>query len=61
MLDPKLLRSDLESVALQLSRRGFTLDTETLQTLEEQRRAIQVHTQELQAERNSRSRGIGKA
>jgi seryl-tRNA synthetase len=61
MLDPKLLRSDLESVAQQLSRRGFTLDTETLQTLEEQRRAIQVHTQELQAERNSRSRGIGKA
>jgi seryl-tRNA synthetase len=61
MLDPKLLRSDLDAVAQQLARRGFTLDTDTLQALEEQRKAIQVQTQNLQAERNSRSRGIGKA
>ncbi len=61
MLDPKLLRSDLDAVSQQLARRGFTLDTGTLQTLEERRKAIQVETQELQAERNSRSKGIGKA
>ena len=61
MLDPKLLRSDLDAVAQQLARRGFTLDTDTLQALEEQRKAIQVQTQNLQAERNSRSKGIGKA
>ena len=61
MLDPKLLRSDLDAVAHQLARRGFTLDTDTLQALEEQRKAIQVQTQNLQAERNSRSKGIGKA
>ena len=61
MLDPKLLRSDLDTVSQQLARRGFTLDTGTLQTLEERRKAIQVETQELQAERNSRSKGIGKA
>ena len=61
MLDPKLLRNDLDTVSRQLARRGFTLDTGTLQGLEERRKAIQVETQTLQAERNSRSKGIGKA
>jgi seryl-tRNA synthetase len=61
MLDPKLLRNELEWVAEQLSRRGFVLDTASLQALEERRKDIQMQTQELQAERNSRSRGIGKA
>ena len=61
MLDPKLLRSDIKLVAAQLARRGYTLDTATLQSLDERRRDIQVATQQLQAERNSRSKGIGKA
>jgi seryl-tRNA synthetase len=61
MLDPKLLRSDIKLVAAQLARRGYTLDTGTLQSLNERRRDIQVTTQQLQAERNSRSKGIGKA
>ena len=61
MLDPKLLRSDLDAVSQQLAQRGFSLDTGILQTLEQRRKAIQVETQELQAERNSRSKGIGKA
>ena len=61
MLDPKLLRSDIQQVAAQLARRGYSLDTGTLQSLDEQRRDIQVATQQLQAERNSRSKGIGKA
>jgi seryl-tRNA synthetase len=61
MLDPKLLRGDINQVAAQLARRGYTLDTGTLQSLDERRRDIQVATQQLQAERNSRSRGIGKA
>ena len=61
MLDPRLLRSELDTVKQQLARRGFTLDTVTLQTLENRRKTIQIETQALQAERNSRSRGIGKA
>jgi len=61
MLDPKLLRSDLDHVAAQLARRGFTLDTAALRRLEEQRKQIQTATQQLQAERNSRSRAIGQA
>jgi len=61
MLDPKLIRNDLEAVARQLARRGFTLDTAKLQALEQQRKDIQALTQELQAERNGHSRNIGKA
>jgi len=61
MLDPRLLRNDLDAVATQLARRGYTLDTGTLLELEERRKALQVQTQTLQAERNARSKNIGKA
>jgi seryl-tRNA synthetase len=61
MLDPKLLRNDLEGAAQQLARRGYVLDAAKLQSLEEQRKSVQTQTQELQAQRNSRSKGIGKA
>jgi seryl-tRNA synthetase len=61
MLDAKQLRTDLDNIALQLAKRGFTLDTEKLSSLEEQRKAIQVKTQELQNERNTRSKSIGQA
>ena len=61
MLDPKLLRSDLQAVADGLARRGFTLDTAAFEALEAQRKALQIRTQQLQNERNTRSRGIGKA
>lgn len=61
MLDPKLLRNDLEATALVLGRRGFELDTGRLQSLETRRKELQINTQELQNERNSKSRSIGKA
>jgi seryl-tRNA synthetase len=61
MLDPKLLRADIESVASKLKRRGFQLDVETFSKLEEKRKSIQVETQNLQNERNTRSKGIGQA
>ena len=61
MLDPKLIRTQLDSVAAQLGRRGFVLDTDRLKQLETERKAIQVRTEELQADRNSRSKSIGKA
>ncbi len=61
MLDPYLLRSDPGFVAAQLARRGLSLDTGRLEALEARRKAIQVSTQELQGERNSRSRLIGQA
>ncbi len=61
MLDPKYLRQELEQTAAALARRGFTLDTNTIAELEEKRKTVQVTTQELQAERNSKSKNIGKA
>lgn len=61
MLDAKLLRDDLESTAKRLASRGYELDVPAFQALEEQRKALQVKTQDLQNERNVRSKSIGKA
>ncbi len=61
MLDPYLLRAELGYVAAQLARRGIALDTGRIEELEARRKAIQVRTQELQGERNSRSKLIGQA
>ncbi|MCK5668828.1 MAG: serine--tRNA ligase, partial [Gammaproteobacteria bacterium] len=61
MLDPQVLRSDIEQVAKALTKRHYTLDITAIETLEEKRKAVQVNTQELQQQRNSRSKEIGKA
>ena len=61
MLDPKLVRTDLEAMAERLRVRGFELDTGAISTLEERRKSVQVETEALQAERNAKSKGIGKA
>ncbi|MCT7655409.1 serine--tRNA ligase [Oceanimonas sp. NS1] len=61
MLDPKYLRSDIDDTAARLASRGFTLDTALFNGLEERRKTLQARTQELQAERNARSKAIGQA
>ena len=61
MLDAKLLRTDLENVAQKLQSRGFELDVNLIQELEAQRKTLQTSAQNLQAERNAKSKGIGKA
>ncbi|NIF60512.1 serine--tRNA ligase [Enterobacter sp. Ap-916] len=61
MLDPNLLRTEPDAVAEKLARRGFKLDVDTLRSLEERRKVLQVKTENLQAERNSRSKSIGQA
>ena len=61
MLDPKLLRADIENTAKRLADRGFTLDADAVNALEEKRKSLQTKTQELQNERNVRSKSIGKA
>ena len=60
MLDPRLLRADLDGVRANLARRGFVLDTPAFQSLEDRRKTVQVRVEELRNERNSRSREIGK-
>lgn len=61
MLDPRLFRADLNFVKEQLTRRLFDFNPEVYSELEARRKAVQVKTQELQNERNSRSKAIGKA
>ena len=61
MLDSKLVRSQLHDVAQRLASRGFQLDVVRFEALETQRKAVQTRTEQLQAERNSRSKAIGQA
>ena len=61
MIDPKLLRSAPEEVARNLARRGFRLDVQAWQALEEQRRAGQLEADRLRAERNHHAKGVGQA
>lgn len=61
MLDPALLRGQLDVVAESLARRGYTLDVAAIEALEAQRKRMQVETQELQNTRNTRSKAIGVA
>ena len=61
MLDPHLFRSDLEFVQAQLKRRNCEFDADFYTDLENRRKAVQVKTQELQNERNLRSKSIGQA
>ena len=61
MLDPKLLRSNLDEIAVKLRVKKFVLDTELFNQLEDQRKSLQVSTQKLQSDRNTRSKAVGKA
>ena len=61
MLDPKLLRSQLDVVASRLQCRHVELDTAKLQAFEESRRTLQSETEQLQAERNAGAKKIGLA
>ncbi len=60
MLDPKMLRSQLETVVQSLARRGFSVDTAVFTDLEDTRKSLQVRTQELQGERNRLSKEVGR-
>ncbi|HEY2037550.1 MAG TPA: serine--tRNA ligase [Steroidobacteraceae bacterium] len=61
MIDPKLLRSDPETVARNLARRGYSLDVGALRALEERRKAAQVESDRLRAERNANAKAVGMA
>jgi seryl-tRNA synthetase len=61
MLDPRLIRNHLDETAARLAARGFKLDKACIAALEAERKEVQVRTQFLQNERNTRSKAIGKA
>ena len=61
MLESKLLRGNIDFVVEQLKRRNFSFDVDEFNELENQRKIIQVQTQELQNLRNTKSKSIGQA
>jgi seryl-tRNA synthetase len=61
MIDPKLLRNSAEDVKANLARRNFDFDADAYLALEEKRKALQIDTENLQSERNTRSKAIGQA
>ena len=61
MIDIQLLRTDPDGVAARLARRGYALDLDAFRSLEEARRAVQVSTEQLQAQRNALARQVGQA
>ncbi len=61
MLDPKLVRNSIDDIAARLQTRGFVLDVAKFNAMEEQRKEMQVRMQDLQNERNVRSKEVGLA
>lgn len=61
MLDPQKLRNDTQAVADGLKPRGYELDVAAYTVLEEQRKALQLKTQDLQSQRNQSAKSIGQA
>jgi seryl-tRNA synthetase len=61
VLDPKQLRADAAGVAANLARRGFTLDVAAFNALEERRKAAQVESDRVRAERNANAKAVGMA
>ncbi len=61
MIDPKVLRTDPETVARNLARRGFTLDVAAFRVLEDKRKQAQIEVDRLRSERNSHAKSVGMA
>ena len=60
MIDPQILRNDIQGVAEKLLIKSYQLDVAAFQALEAQRKSVQIEVEDLQAQRNSRSKLIGK-
>ncbi|CAM4217826.1 serine--tRNA ligase [Bordetella muralis] len=60
MLDPILLRKDLQTVVDRLKTRGVEFDTQRFNELESRRKAVQTETESLQARRNALAKQIGQ-
>ena len=60
MLDPQLIRNELNSIAKALDKRGVSIDINKIQKIEDKRKAIQIKTEKLQADRNLISKEIGE-
>lgn len=60
MIDPKLLRSNIDLVNAALAKRGVQLNVDEWAALESRRKEIQSKTENLQAERNQGAKQVGQ-
>lgn len=60
MLDAKYIKDNLEEVAEKLATRGYQFDIAEFKAQEAKRKDLQERTQELQSQRNTISKEIGK-
>jgi seryl-tRNA synthetase len=60
MIDPKLLRSDLNAIADKLNIKGYELNSEAFLGLDAQRKALQLAAESVQQERNAFAKSMGK-
>ena len=60
MLDPKLLRSELNTIAQSLKVKGFELNCDEFLSLEAQRKELQLEAEAIQQERNAYAKSMGK-
>jgi len=60
MIDPKILKEDIQSCKDNLAKRGYSLDDNKFLSLENQRKDLQTNVEELQAQKNKLSKNFGE-
>ncbi len=60
MIDPKLLRADIDTTAQQLKIKNYDLDIKAFLALEAQRKSLQSDAERLQQERNAYAKSMGQ-
>ena len=60
MIDPKILKQDIQSCKSNLSKRGYSLDDKKFLFLENQRKDLQTNVEDLQAQKNKLSKNFGE-
>ena len=60
MIDPKLLRADIDITAQQLKIKNYNLNSEDFLALEAQRKSLQLEAERLQQERNAYAKSMGQ-
>ena len=60
MLNPKMLRTELDEVARQLERRSLTIDKDWFATREQKRKQLQTDAERLRNQRNTNSKRIAQ-
>ena len=60
MIDPKILKENIQSCKDNLAKRGYSLDDKKFLSLENQRKDLQISVEDLQAQKNKLSKNFGE-